>query len=190
MATSEKFESADLDLAKAKHYIRQSGSNLTSRPYFKGIHCSVDNIEVDNRGLHRLEGMIRMAFVQMMREDALFGRQEGFIDYMIGLSKNFEESSLSDWQPEQSSARASEFMISFYTIYSHQWKRHGRSVGKSLASFLEIMRECLDLSYIRLSEKFDSLPGGSKNDVNKAFFLANSRIDDWYEEKVAEISAP
>ncbi|MBE0448035.1 MAG: hypothetical protein IBX64_08065 [Actinobacteria bacterium] len=189
MGTSEKFEPVDLDLAKAKRYIRSSESNSISRPYVKGTHYSMGDTEINSSGLYCFEKMIRLAFIQMMKEDALFGRREDFIDYMIGLSDNFEEVNVSDLQPDQSSARASDFMMSFFTVYSHQWKRRGRSVEESLANFLAIMRECLDFSYMWLSRAFDSSPKGIKNGVDKAFFLTNSRIDDWHTGKVAEISA-
>jgi hypothetical protein len=189
MSASERFGADNTELAKAKRYIRSTGKISIARSYFKETHCSVENAEIDSRGLYCFEKLIRMAFIKVMEDDAVFGRQDGFIEYITSLSINFEDPIISDWSPEQSSLRASDFMISFYNIYSYQWKRHGRPVARSLSNFLTVMRECLDFSYTRLSEKFDSLPESIKSNIDKAFFLTNSRIDEWYDEKTEELEA-
>jgi len=189
MGISERFGAVNPDLAKAKRYIRSSGNGTIARSYFRETHCSVENAELDSRGLYCFEKVIRLAFIQIMKDDDVFGKQKDFIEYISGLNDNFDVSIVSDWRAEQCAARASDFMLSFYNIYSYQWKRHGRSVEKSLDNFLTIMRECLDFSYMRLLEKFDSLPDDIKANVDKAFFLTNSRIDEWHDAKVAELPA-
>ncbi|MDI6815754.1 MAG: hypothetical protein QME41_00980 [Actinomycetota bacterium] len=189
MSSSEGFGVGDTDLAKAKRYIRSTGKVSIARSYFKETHCSVENAEIDSEGLYCFEKLIRMAFIAIMGEDAVLGRQDGFIEYIKGLSDSFESPIINDWSPEQSSRRAGDFMVSFYNIYSYQWKRHGRPIDKTLTSFLTIMRECLDYSYTRLSEKLDSLPVSIRNNIDKAFFLTNGIIDSWYDEKAGELEA-
>lgn len=192
MATSERFGAVKTDIAKAKQYIRYSkgsGGGSISRSYFKETHCSVENAEIESRGLYCFEKLIRLAFIQSMKDDAVFGRQQEFIDYITGLNNNFEGPLVADWRVEQSAMRASNFMISFYNIYSYQWKKHGRSIDKSLPCFLSVLRDCLDFSYMKLNEKFDILPEEVKSNIDKAFFLTNDKIGKWYEEREAEISA-
>jgi hypothetical protein len=46
----------------------------------------------------------------------------------------------------------------------------------------------LDLGYLQVCQGLDSLPREAKNTIDKAFFLTNSRIDDWYGERMAELS--
>lgn len=189
MAREDKAKVTDAELAEAKRYIRASGSGTISRAYFKETHCSIENIELESTGLYCFEKLVRLAFIQSMRDDEILGSQEGFIGYLAGLSKDFEAPLVRDWRPDSSAARASDFMISFYNLYSYQWKIHGRPAEKSLHRFLEIMRDCLDFGYSRLSEKFKKLPEDVKDIVNKAFFLTNCRIDAWYEDKSVEIQA-
>lgn len=176
------------ELAEAKRYIRSSGSGVIIRSYFKETHCSVENTEIDSKGLYCFEKLIRLAFVQSMKDDFVLGQQEGFIAYIAGLSENFESPHVTDWRPEQSAVRIADFILSFYNLYLYQWKKHGRLADKSLARFMEIARECLDFGYIKLSDKFENLPKDIKDTVNKAFFLTNSRIDEWHEERTMEIS--
>ena len=177
------------ELADAKRYIRLSGGGSIIRSYFKETHCAVENTEIDSKGLYCFEKLIRLAFIQSMTDDFVLGRQEGFIRYITGLNENFESPNVSDWRPEQSAARIADFILSFYNLYVYQWKKHGRLTEKSLAKFMEIARECLDFSYLNLTDKFENLPKDVKETVNKAFFLTNSRIDGWHEERTMEISA-
>lgn len=189
MSKSEGFGTGDIDLAEAKSYIRPTGKVSIARSYFKETHCSVESAEIDSEGLYCFEKLIRMAFIAILGEDAVLGRQDGFMEYINGLSDNFDKPVVSDWSPEHSSSRAGDFMASFYNIYSYQWKRHGRPVDKSLICFMTIMRECLDYSYTRLSEKLDSLPTSIRSNIDKAFFLTNGIIDNWYDEKTGELEA-
>ncbi|MHB8841645.1 MAG: hypothetical protein ACYC56_07635 [Candidatus Aquicultor sp.] len=177
------------ELADAKRYIKLSGSGSIVRSYFKETHCSVENTEIDSKGLYCFEKLIRLAFIQSMKDDFVLGQQEGFITYITGLNENFESPNVSDWRPEQAAIRVADFILSFYNLYVYQWKKHGRLTEKSLAKFVEIAHECLDFSYLKLSDKFNNLPKDIKETVNKAFFLTNSRIDEWYEERTMEVSA-
>ena len=189
MGAKQEFGAIQVDLAKAKRYIRSSGSGTVARSYFKETHSSIENAELDSKGLYGFERVIRFAFIEMMKEDAIFGRQRGFIEYVQGLSDSFEGPILCNWQPERSAAQAIDFMTSFYNVYSYQWKRQGRSMKRSLECFLLIMQECLDHSYLRLNDKFASLPKEIKDTINKAFFLANARIDEWHKAKLEELPA-
>jgi hypothetical protein len=184
MATSEWLGATDTDLDEAKRFIRVSGNGRIARSYFRETQCSVEHAEINSKGMYCFEKLSRLAFIQAMQEDMVLGHQSGFIGYINSLSESFEVLlHISDWQPEESAKRICNFMISFYNIYSYQWKLHGRPVKKSLVRFLDIMRECLDFGYLELSDRFNTLPNGVKDVVNKTFFLANSRIDEWYEEK-------
>jgi hypothetical protein len=112
-----------------------------------------------------------------------------FIGYVEGLTQHYEASLIKDWSPEQSANRIFDFMMSFFNMYGFQWKQHGRAQDKTLQLYVETTRECLDFGYIKISEKFESLPKELKETVNKAFFLINERIDKWHNEKLLEISA-
>ncbi|HZD59659.1 MAG TPA: hypothetical protein VE439_04295, partial [Anaerolineae bacterium] len=114
MATSERrYGAADIDLARAKRYVRSSGSGSAPKPHRGNAYSSVRNIEIDSGGLYRFEKMVRMAFVQVMKEDVVFGQKDSIIAYIAGLSNDFEGPVVSDidWQPDQSSAMMSEFMM-------------------------------------------------------------------------------
>jgi hypothetical protein len=176
------------ELAAAKNYIRTTGNAFISRSYFKETH-EIENTEMESKGLYSLEQLIRIAFIQSMKDDFILGRQGGFINYIEGLTKDYEASLIENWSPEHSANRIYDFMMSFYNIYSFQWTRHGRVIDKTLQCFVEITRECLDFGYIKISEKFDSLPKEVKETINKAFFLINERIDVWHNERLLEISA-
>lgn len=185
----DKFKSVKPDLAAAKRYIRASGNCNVARSYFKDTRCSVENTEIESKGLYCLEKLARLAFIQAMQDDPVLGTQDSFVKYINGLIGDFEKVFINDWQPEKSAARIYDFMVSFYNLYSYQWKRHGRSIQESSKHFLEIMRGCLDYGYSRLDERFEALPEEIKSVVNKAFFLTNERIDEWYKGTSVEISA-
>jgi hypothetical protein len=176
------------DLAEAKSYIRENGNAFISRSYFKETH-EIENTEIESKGLYCFEQLIRIAFIQFMKDDFILGRQDGFINYIEGLTEHFEASLIENWSTDHSVNRIFDFMISFFNIYGFQWKRHGRAQDKTLQRFLEITRECLDFGYIKISEKFDSLPKEIKETVNEAFFLVNERIEEWHNEKLLEIPA-
>jgi hypothetical protein len=176
------------ELADAKYQIKTGGGAIISRSYFKNTH-EIENAEMESKGLYSFEQLIRIAFIQTMKEDFILGRQDGFIKYIEDLTKYFETSLVKNWSPEHSSDRIFDFMMSFFNLYSFQWKRHGRAYENTIQKYMEITRECLDFGYIKISEKFESLPKEVKSTVNKTFFLINERIEEWHNEKLTKISA-
>lgn len=176
------------NLAEAKSCIRTSGNAFISRSYFKETN-EIENSEIESKGLYCFEQLVRIAFIQSMKDDFILGRQDGFIDYIEGLTEHFEASFIEDWSTEDSAKRIFDFIISFFNIYGFQWTQHGRAQEKTLQCFLEIARESLDFGYIKISERFDALPKEIKETVNEAFFLINEHIGKWHNEKTLEISA-
>ncbi|MCL6472548.1 MAG: hypothetical protein K6T91_07000 [Firmicutes bacterium] len=189
MATEDKFELTDADLAEAKRYVGSSGNCSITRSYFKETHSSVENAEMDSGGLYCLEKLVRLAFIQEMKNDPQLGAQTGFMQYLNGLINDFESTIISDWRPERSAKRICDFMVGFYNLYNYQWKRRGRSDTELCEQFVTIMQKCLDFAYMELSKRFDSLPKEIEDVINEAFFYANSRIEEWHEEISMEIPA-
>ncbi|MBI4733280.1 MAG: hypothetical protein HY779_00390 [Rubrobacteridae bacterium] len=188
MGSAYNDKAGNPELAEAKRYIKTGGNAIISRSYFKETH-EIENTEMESKGLYSFEQLVRIAFIQAMKDDFILGRQDGFIDYVEGLTKHYEASLIENWSPYHSANRIFDFLMSFFNLYSFQWKRHGRASDKTLHKYLEITRECLDFGYIKISEKFESLPKEIKNTVNKTFFLINGRIDEWHNEKILEIPA-
>lgn len=182
MASSGKFETRDINLVEARSHIKVSGNGAVVRSYFKGNQCSIEGIQIDSKGLYCFEKLVYSAFKQAMGDDEVMGLHKGFTDYIAGLVEDFERHPARDWQPEASADRICNFMVSFYDIFRYQWKRHGSSTDELPLSFLNIMRECIDVSYIKLTEEFNALPQDIKDTINKVFFLTNLRIDKWYEK--------
>lgn len=190
MKKVEKFKPTNTELIyDTRCYIKTSGNAAIKRSYFKGNDQTIEDIEIESKGLYCFEKLVRMAFIQSIQDDVILGQHNGFVDYVSGLSESFETADVRDWRPEQSAGRMCDFMISFYNLYSYQWKRHGRSTEKTIVRFLEIIRECLDFGYLALCDRFDCLSRDIKETVNKTFFLANSRIDEWYKEKMLDMPA-
>lgn len=190
MASAEKNNgSTSAELRDAKRYIKTSGNASISRAYFKETHSAIENTEIESKGLYVFEKLVRQAFTQSMQDDAVLGLHDSFLYYIEDVSDTLDQATINDWAPEASAKRMSDFMLSFFNLYGYQWKRHGRAADKTLILFLDIMHECLDFGYLKLNKKFDSLPKDIKGIINKTFFLTNSRIDEWYNEKLLEISA-
>ncbi|HEY3374696.1 MAG TPA: hypothetical protein VGK02_06510 [Candidatus Aquicultor sp.] len=190
MARAEKINTAQAaHIEKEKGYVRVSGIASVARAYFKETHESIENTEIDSKGLYVFEKLTRQAFTEAMQDDAVLGINGGFVSYIDGLNDVLDTTTVMDWRPEASAERMSDFMLSFYNMYSYQWKRHGRAARKTLIVFLDIMHECLDFAYLKLNKKFHSLPEEVKNIINKTFFLANGVIDEWYQNEQLEIPA-
>lgn len=188
MATADRDGDAPkINLAEAKRYIGAGNASI-ARAYFKESRC-VETAEVESKGLYCFEKLVRHAFVQAMNDDSVLGVHDGFLDYLDDLNSTLDSTPAGNWNPKTSAGRVSDFMLSFYNMYSYQWKQHGRNPEKTLIVFLDIMHECLDYAYLKLDKTFAALPGDIKSTIKETFSLANASVDGWYDSKKLEISA-